>query len=526
MSKRNKRVTSIRRVIYRTAVLATLFPIFSLVGAGEAQSGDVDRKKAPMELKMIMNPGKHSGSTITFNTESDKLEKKNKAMPELTEVIAQQQEIALEPVAPETVMQQLPQKKMEQNTSVAVPASQYASSPPPDAQQLKDVKAPTIDTETSKATIGNTATISKGTMPEDIAKEQDVFEGTATVDNTAPQTVAVAAVASVSEDPQQVQPEQKQDKIVDPLVSSNKVAKKETPKKERPVKPRYIGYTPSFEMRTGYRQDSTQYSIAGYDGVPNFLSELTWDGIQSFEVGGHFRWSNASKLYMRGGLDIGWILAGEVQDSDYLGNDRTFEYSRSISDTTNGTMFDSNIGAGYRLDIPLTGNGGQIHLMPLIGYGYFTQEYEMTNGKQVVALDESSLGHFSGLQSVYESKWYGPWLGLDLELAFNNHHKLLGGFGYHFVDYHGKGNWNLRSDLQHPVSFKHEASGDGILTSLQYNYTPTEQWSWSLGFTYRDFESEPGDKIAYFADGTSGTVPFNGVEWQSYSITLGLGYNF
>lgn len=305
--------------------------------------------------------------------------------------------------------------------------------------------------------------------------------------------------------------------------------KQEPEKKQKDWKiPKYAAYEPSLALRAGYRQDSANFSIAGPDNQPNILSELTWDKIQSFNLGGTFRWSNASHFYLRGSFDYGLVVTGESQDSDYLDDDRTYEFSRSYADVEEGNMFDGSIGAGFRLDLPFSSRGGRFHLIPLVGYAYHSQLYEMTNGRQVIA-DYGfgvPLGPFEGLQSRYESVWDGLWLGLDLELHFNDRHALLGSFEYLWADYDGEGEWNLRTDLQQPTSFDHDADGQGITASLNYQYRFTDRWTWSLGFWYQDFSTDPGRHQAFFSNGTSNWLRLNEVEWESYSVMLGFTYHF
>jgi Protochlamydia outer membrane protein len=290
----------------------------------------------------------------------------------------------------------------------------------------------------------------------------------------------------------------------------------------------YVDYKSSVSMHIGYRRDNMKWSIAGVGGSPNILSELKWEDLESTVLSVDFRWSDDSMAYIRGSMRIGWIWAGENQDSDYLGNNRTMEFSRSNNDAEGGGQLDASAGLGYRFSIPLVWDGGKIHLMPLAGYSYNSLDLEMTHGRQTLSGYgySATLGTFDDLDSRYTAQWRGPWLGVDGEFEMNASNKLFASFEYHWAEYEGEGDWNLRSDFNHPVSFIQKTDGDGMVFSFGYQYQPSSSWLWRLFVDYQKWDSDPGEDITYFSDGTTGQIGFNGVEWDAYSINFGVGYSF
>ena len=286
-------------------------------------------------------------------------------------------------------------------------------------------------------------------------------------------------------------------------------------------------YQPNTFIAMGYRRDNLDFSISGLDGTPNILSELQWKDLEIIEFTGDFRWSNDSKAYLRGHFGIGWILAGDNQDSDYYGDNRTMEFSRSNNDARGGGVLDGSIGLGYRFSIPLWSEG-KIHIMPLGGYSYHEQDVEMTRGKQTVSAYGFSmpLGSFDDLDSRFTAQWRGPWAGIDGELVFNRHHKLMGSFEYHWANYDAEADWNLRSDFEHPISYDQAADGEGMVVALTWLYQSSSSWNIKLGFQYQDWSTDPGEIGFYLSDGTEGTQPLNKVGWDSFSVNFGVGYNF
>lgn len=289
-----------------------------------------------------------------------------------------------------------------------------------------------------------------------------------------------------------------------------------------------LAYRPKLSVGLGYRVDNLNWTISGTNGTPNILSELDWEKVESAVLSTEYRWSNKTQLYFRGNFDAGLIFDGGVRDSDYLGDDRTYEFSRSYSDTTDGSLLDFSAAVGYRFDIPLDGGSSRLHLMPIVGYAYSTQDFDITNGTQVLSAYgfPVELGDFAGLDSSYDTVWKGPWVGLDLELRVGDTYSLTGSLSYYWLDYEAEADWNLRSDFAHPVSFRQDADGDGISFSLGYRYNLSTHWFTTINYTYRDFSTDRGNDTTYFSDGSTVYGLFNGASSDSSTLIFGFGYNF
>ena len=99
-----------------------------------------------------------------------------------------------------------------------------------------------------------------------------------------------------------------------------------------------------FTLSAGYRVDDLDWSIAGNinGNNPNVLSELTWDDVESYQVKlqGNFVWPNI--IALKGYVNYGWIFDGDNQDSDYLGDNRTLEFSRSNNSTDDDYVWDNS----------------------------------------------------------------------------------------------------------------------------------------------------------------------------------------
>ncbi len=271
----------------------------------------------------------------------------------------------------------------------------------------------------------------------------------------------------------------------------------------------------------GYRADKLDWNIAGDSSGanPNILSELKWDGLDIFEVGLSAR-KSFDGLYLRGSFDFGLIFSGSNQDSDYNGDNRTLEYSRSNNNASDGSVWDISLGAGYG-GFGFNAWQGRVRVIPLAGFSYHKQNLTITDGFQTIP----ATGPFSGLDSTYDARWLGPWAGVDVDYTTNGA-RLYGSFEFHRAYYRGVANWNLRSDLQHPKSFEHTANGYGIVAGLGADYAFSTQWTFTAGLKYNDWRATDGVDRTFFSDSTTSDTRLNEVNWNSVAFTAGVLYTF
>ena len=307
--------------------------------------------------------------------------------------------------------------------------------------------------------------------------------------------------------------------------TSQDTEKTASPTRQDTSKQGIPGLSVEFLANMGYRNDDLKWNIAGDSSGnnPNVLSELTWDNLNIFQVGVKNK-TIFRGVYFRGYLQYGWIISGDNQDSDYLGDNRTFEFSRSNNSTDDDNTWDTSAGIGYQFNL----GTGLIGFAPLFGYSYHEQNLRITNGNQTIP----PTGPFEGLDSTYETEWKGPWVGLDLIIRSPDKTTLLDdfelgfGFEYHWADYNADANWNLRTDLAHPKSFEHDADGQGFVLSADWSIFFKRNWALNLTANYQTWDTDPGMDRVFAADGTILETRLNEVEWNSYAIMLGAIYRF
>jgi hypothetical protein len=297
-----------------------------------------------------------------------------------------------------------------------------------------------------------------------------------------------------------------------------------------------------FMVATGYRRDRLDWSIAGRlfdyaqqeDVVVNVLSELTWKDLDIHLV----RLSNETVIVDHYFIQIvcqhGTIYDGKNQDSDYKGPNRTEEWSRSNNSADNGDVNDLSFAAGYRF----SALNHKLSFTPLLGYAYHEQNLVMTDGYQTISESDAALhlnppdvGPFDGLNSTYDARWRGPWLGLDTRYSLHFKRPILTmTFGlaleYHWADYSASADWNLRSDLDHPESFEQEAAGTGYVVAVNWRCQIAKHIGLNLDIDYQDWSTDAGTDRAYLSNGASDETRLNQVNWNSRAILFGIDYTF
>jgi hypothetical protein len=282
----------------------------------------------------------------------------------------------------------------------------------------------------------------------------------------------------------------------------------------------------------GVRFDALDWNIAGNNSGsnPNVLSELEWSHVTSYQLSFGGRATVGRHFYTRGHINYAWIQSGEVQDSDYNGNNRTLEYSRSISETDDDYLWDIEAGAGY----PFTFLNDRFFLAPMVGVSIHTQDFRITDGQQIISTGNPPVGPLdASLNSRYDAEWFGLWTGCDLRYQMAAFHQSLPAMSwglalaYHFsVDYTAQANWNLRSDLQHPVSFEHEADGQGISVAAEWLIPFSAHFEMRFNFNYARWWTDHGVDTVYEANGNMLTTRLNEVNWHSHSLMVGVVYAF
>jgi hypothetical protein len=278
-----------------------------------------------------------------------------------------------------------------------------------------------------------------------------------------------------------------------------------------------------FDLSVGPRLDEFRWSVAGNSvgQNPNVLSELTWSDIESVQLNASADTTFGADFRLQGMLSYGSIHNGQVQDSDYFGNNRTNEVSRAVADSDGDDLMDINLSFGKRFVVT---DAESTTITPLVGISYHTQDFVITNGKQQIDTLGGTAGQpLSGLNSTYETEWWSTYLGFQIDHQ-GKAWDVYGRVEYHSIDFKGEADWNLRADYAHPRSFKQEADGSGptYLIGARYQFNPN--WSFSANVKWWNWDSDNGDSTTYLANGQTIGTHLNTAQWEGRSVLLGVTF--
>jgi hypothetical protein len=287
-------------------------------------------------------------------------------------------------------------------------------------------------------------------------------------------------------------------------------------------------YEFDYSLASGYREDRLNWNTASVSGNPNVLSELEWTDIRSVQLAGQAEITTPRGWHFDGKLGYAWVADGDNQDSDFLGNGRTLEFSRSNNQADKGHMVDASFGIGHSFFIPAGGDSSRLSVTPMAGYAYQEQNLRIQDGRQTVSAYgfPMPLGRFEGLDSSYDTRWHGPWLGLKFRARLLPGLRLSLWSEFHWADFHAEADWNLREDFRHPKSFSHDADDEGIRAGGSLDYALTPQLSLGIRGDYQNWNADDGKDKTFFADGAAAITRLNEVRWEAFSASVGLNYRY
>jgi hypothetical protein len=271
-----------------------------------------------------------------------------------------------------------------------------------------------------------------------------------------------------------------------------------------------------------YRQDNLVWNKAGLNNFPNILSELKWENLRTQGIKGVLRHDLGPRYFLEATGSYGFTYSGTNQDSDYDGDNRTQEYSRSNSNGSGGTLFDASLSLGWKLQDSKTAKTSL-----LAGYALNRQYLNMTDYVQTIDTGfDPQLGPDPRVSAAYKALWRGPWAGIIHDQTLNKRLRLTTRLEYHLPDYAGECYWRSRADLAQPVSNNHWASAQGIVASIGIDYVTGPRWVLGAAIDYTNFVTSQGTDQVNIADGSRVQIRLNEVRWDSWAFRLKATYRF
>lgn len=270
----------------------------------------------------------------------------------------------------------------------------------------------------------------------------------------------------------------------------------------------------------GSRIDQHAWSISGIEGVPDVLSELEWDELESVQLELSGRGISSRGYTVRGDFALGWAYHGDNRDRDYFYSGKTGLFSDSIADASGSHHLDASLGFGYGC----IAMEEALRFYALFGVSTHFQHLKMTDGQELFPEQRP----IPGLDSWYRACWTGPWIGIDIDYDVTDFFTLVSSLQLHWARYRGRGHWNLRQDFYD--DFRHSAGAHGVVVRLGAELPLPKEWLLRAMVTFQDWESEQGTAKTYWEDeeGNREVIrqPFREATWCSLAALLTLLHRF
>jgi hypothetical protein len=263
--------------------------------------------------------------------------------------------------------------------------------------------------------------------------------------------------------------------------------------------------------------------------APNILSELEYRDMHSYGAGVTFARlypvNDDLALYADAQINNSNIHSGTSQDSDYAANNRQQEFSRSYADIANDDM--SNYGFSIGLKSQWL-NTGKNFLSFYIGREQ--QDVNITASKGVIVISNALPAgqRLDDLNSTYDSHLASWKLGVGAE-----HSESWGTislrYDYYDTNFDANARWNLRQDLEQPVSFTHNGQGDGHGLQINYRYPLCGNLSLNTQWSMIQYRISRGYDQTFFSNnGTpfSYVTQLNSVSYEKKALQVGIEYWF
>ena len=287
-------------------------------------------------------------------------------------------------------------------------------------------------------------------------------------------------------------------------------------------------YTLILGSRAWISQGRSAHNIAGLNGQPNVVSELTYSGVNSRIAQGftdlvlrQIPYVTRLVISVNGGY--GPLGSGTLRDQDWLGNNRTVPLSDTTSAVTGGHVAHASLDVGWRplewrwMNNPLPGG-----LDLLVGYQFWQEEYSATgvivNGVQI-----------NNLPAITQTNtWNSLRVGSRAFIPVHSYVSLRGSaFLIPWTHYQSDDVHHQRASLAQDPSFRTIATG-GLGVQLE-GALLLRLWrglSAEAGYAYWDIKSGSGTTDAFFSNGTGASVPFNQENTRRQGVFFGLNYVF
>jgi hypothetical protein len=282
----------------------------------------------------------------------------------------------------------------------------------------------------------------------------------------------------------------------------------------------------TFGLRTWISTGNSMISYAGFNGVPDVMSELHWRKLTNpmLEFSGDSLWGD--HFIIRADLGVGTIGSGQLRDQDFNGGGHTGLASDTLHNAGSDNLYYFNLDFGWRI---VTWHGFRnpdafLSVDFLLGWQYWSEKYVARGGTDLFPGDRTFP---PGDVIASRFAWDSFRLGLRSLWQINEQWSLKGRFYFiPYADFENNDIHYLRTDLLQDPSFLDRAHGalgfQGDLTAA-WNITPN--LGLELGYRFWDIRSDSGISFTRTPGGDF-VSPLNHAATLRHGVLLGLHWRF
>lgn len=267
----------------------------------------------------------------------------------------------------------------------------------------------------------------------------------------------------------------------------------------------------------GMNQSRLHFSIAGNEqGTnPNILSELKWWDIKSIQYGFNVR-VKLKKYIVEATYYYNKTFNGKGSDIDYADDNRKGIFSELYFESKNGLQQKTHLSTGYQIF-----HSNSITVSTLIDLNIQKQEFVINNHSSDQTPDNDQF-----LDSRYTNNWTGFGPKIETKLRPKLPIYTIIAIGYKHGTYNAFGNWNLRKDLAHPVSYRHHDKGVQVETMFSLIYLIGKHIECKAQYVNNFIKTRNGTDKLYLQNNDILPTKLNEICFSNNNLNLCWSYTF
>jgi hypothetical protein len=269
-------------------------------------------------------------------------------------------------------------------------------------------------------------------------------------------------------------------------------------------------------IRAFDQQWRTGAAPTGNGANPPFTAK--WDGIRAVEGTLALDLHYDDRLHLRGEAGYGRITAGRSSISAYADDARSQTIYRSDQRSDGGDALDALVALG----VSVANAADTVKLRGEFGYRFSQQRLTLTDGVELTPAP----GPYAGLDSRYQARWQGAWMGMSVSWAVVGPWELTLGCRGTLADYRGVLDLNLRTDLAHPRSIEQAGNGFALAGSAGIACRLTRALAILVQAEGEQWRIRDGRDRVYYASGASDDVPLLDAKLSTWTLRCGLRWEY